>query len=72
MGKHLVLVGAGHAHMTALMRAVEYLDKGHQVTVISPYAYHYYSGMGPVLAGLYQLRAFQRQENGPGSRCHIH
>jgi NADH dehydrogenase FAD-containing subunit len=55
MGKHLVLVGAGHAHMTALMRAVEYRDKGHRVTVISPYAYHYYSGMGPgMLAGLYQ------------------
>jgi NADH dehydrogenase FAD-containing subunit len=57
MGKHLVLVGAGHAHMTALMHAVEYRDKGHRVTLISPYAYHYYSGMGPgMLAGLYQPR----------------
>lgn len=55
MGRHLVVVGGGHAHMTLLLRLAEFTGKGHRVTVISPDPYHYYSGMGPgMLSGLYR------------------
>lgn len=57
MKKHLVLVGGGHAHMTALLHLADYTRKGHRVTLISPFPYHFYSGMGPgMLAGLYEPR----------------
>jgi len=57
MGKHLVLAGGGHAHMTVLLRLGDFTGKGHRVTVISPSAYHYYSGMGPgMLSGMYEPR----------------
>ena len=49
MGKHLVLVGGGHAHMTVMLNLREYTERGHRVTLIGPSAYHYYSGMGPGL-----------------------
>lgn len=55
MGKHLVLVGGGHAHMTVLLRLEEYVDAGHDVTLISLSPYHFYSGMGPgLLSGMYR------------------
>ena len=55
MGKHLVLVGGGHAHMTVMVNLQDYIERGHQVTLIGPSAYHYYSGMGPgLLAGKYR------------------
>jgi NADH dehydrogenase FAD-containing subunit len=55
MEKHLVLVGGGHAHLTALLNLAEYSDRGHKVTVIGPSPYHYYSGMGPgLLSGIYR------------------
>ncbi|NLV24879.1 MAG: FAD-dependent oxidoreductase [Deltaproteobacteria bacterium] len=47
MGKHLVLVGGGHAHMTVMAKLGDYIHKGHRVTLINPSPYHYYSGMGP-------------------------
>lgn len=54
MKKHLVLAGGGHAHLTAIMRLRDYTGRGHRVTLISPSAYHYYSGMGPgMLSGIY-------------------
>ena len=54
MGKHLVLVGGGHAHLTALKNLSEITKRGHGVTVISASPYHYYSGMGPgMLSGIY-------------------
>ena len=54
MGKHLVFIGAGHAHLTAITNLPRYIDSGGQVTVISSGAYHYYSGMGPgMLSGVY-------------------
>ncbi len=57
MGKHLVLAGAGHAHMTTLVNLRDYIEKGHRVTVISLSEYHYYSGMGPgMLSGFYRPR----------------
>ncbi len=51
MGKRLVLVGGGHAHMVTLANLGSFLKKGHEVTVIGPSAYHYYSGMGPGMLG---------------------
>ena len=55
MGKHLVFVGGGHAHLTALVRANEFIQRGHEVTLISPSAYQYYSGMAPgMLSGIYR------------------
>lgn len=51
MGKHLVLVGGGHAHMVTLANLHQFIDKGHQVTVIGPSENHYYSGMGPGMLG---------------------
>jgi NADH dehydrogenase FAD-containing subunit len=51
MGKHLVLVGGGHAHMVTLANLHKFVEKGHNVTVIGPSAYHYYSGMGPGMLG---------------------
>jgi len=55
MEKHLVFVGAGHAHLTAITNLSRYTGDGHKVTVISAGAYHYYSGMGPgMLSGFYK------------------
>ena len=51
MGKHLVLVGGGHAHMVTLANLHTFVEKGHQVTVIGPSVDHYYSGMGPGMLG---------------------
>lgn len=51
MGKHLVLAGGGHAHMTVMARLHEFAERGHRVTLVSPAPWHYYSGMGPGLLG---------------------
>lgn len=60
MKKHLVLVGGGHAHMVTLANLAEIRAKGHQVTVIGPSDYHYYSGMGPgMLSGFYTPEAIR-------------
>lgn len=52
MGKHLVLIGGGHAHMVTLKSLHQFIDKGHKVTVIGPSDHHYYSGMGPGMLGM--------------------
>ena len=55
MKKHLVIVGAGHAHLTILKRLEEFKNAGHDVTVVSSSSLHYYSGMGPgMLSGIYR------------------
>jgi len=55
MGKHLVLVGGGHAHLTVLLNLAHYVEGGHRVTVIMPSSHQYYSGMGPgMLSGIYR------------------
>jgi NADH dehydrogenase FAD-containing subunit len=55
MGKHLVLVGGGHAHLTVLLNIADFVQRGHRVTLIGPAPYHYYSGMGPgMLSGIYR------------------
>ena len=51
MKKHLVLIGGGHAHMVTLANINSLVAKDHQVTVIGPSEYHYYSGMGPGMLG---------------------
>ena len=51
MKKKLVLVGGGHAHMMTLQNLQRFTEKGHEVTVIGPSRYHYYSGMGPGMLG---------------------
>lgn len=54
-GKHLVLAGAGHAHMVTLKNIEAVIRHGHRVTVIGPTPIHYYSGMGPgMLGGTYR------------------
>ena len=55
MGKHLVFVGGGHAHLTSLKALLSFKNRGHQVTLISLSPYQYYSGMGPgLISGIYQ------------------
>jgi len=55
MGKKLLIAGGGHAHMMMLTHMKDFVDKGHEVTVIGPSEHHYYSGMGPgMLGGTYQ------------------
>ena len=55
MGKRLVIIGAGHAHLTILKNLHEFTDAGHEVTVVSSNSLHYYSGMGPgMLSGIYR------------------
>ncbi len=51
MGKRLVLVGGGHAHMMTMENINKFVDKGFKVTVIGPSFSHYYSGMGPGMLG---------------------
>jgi NADH dehydrogenase FAD-containing subunit len=51
MGKELVLIGGGHAHMMTMAGIADFVGKGHRVTVIGPSDYHYYSGMGPGMLG---------------------
>lgn len=51
MGKHLVLIGGGHAHMVTLAMLHTFIEKGHRVSVIGPSDHHYYSGMGPGMLG---------------------
>jgi len=55
MGKQLVLIGGGHAHMVTLANLHSFIEKGYEVTVIGPSPYHYYSGMGPgMLSRIYR------------------
>lgn len=55
MGKHLVLVGGGHAHLTTILHIPTFRDKGYRVILVSPSPLHYYSGMGPgMLGGTYR------------------
>jgi NADH dehydrogenase FAD-containing subunit len=55
MGKQLVIVGAGHAHLTILKNLREFNNAGHDVTVVNSGSLHYYSGMGPgMLSGIYR------------------
>lgn len=50
MGR-LLLLGAGHAHMTIMAHLNDYVSQGHEVVAVGPNERHYYSGMGPGLLG---------------------
>lgn len=51
---HLVLAGAGHAHLMAIEAIPALRARGHEVTCVGPGERHFYSGMGPgLLGGLY-------------------
>ena len=57
MGKRVVFVGGGHAHLTSLKNLPRFGQRGHRATLISSSPYHYYSGMGPgMLSGIYHPR----------------
>lgn len=51
MGKDLVLVGGGHAHMVTLSNLNRFVQRGYRTTIIGPSEHHYYSGMGPGMLG---------------------
>jgi NADH dehydrogenase FAD-containing subunit len=52
--KHLVLVGAGHAHLETLLALPRFIEAGFRVSVLNPFQHQYYSGMGPgLLSGTY-------------------
>lgn len=54
MGKHIIFVGGGHAHLTSLLNSHDFISRGHRVTLVSASSFHYYSGMGPgMLSGMY-------------------
>lgn len=53
--KRLILAGGGHAHLLALHNLKQITSKGHEVILIGPSEFHYYSGMGPgMLGGKYE------------------
>ncbi len=51
MGKHLLLLGGGHAHMTVMRDMQRFVQRGHRVSLVGPDVHHYYSGMGPGMLG---------------------
>jgi len=51
MTKKLLLLGGGHAHLETLAALEAIQKRGHEVTVVAPSPYHYYSGMGPGMLG---------------------
>ncbi|MGI8430767.1 MAG: FAD-dependent oxidoreductase [Chthoniobacterales bacterium] len=52
--KHLVFVGAGHAHLLPLSRTREFVREGARVTLVAPGKF-WYSGMGPgMVSGFYE------------------
>ena len=58
--KHLVLLGAGHAHLQVIKQWPEFAPRYAQVTLISPDPIQLYSGMMPGwVAGRYQLNECQ-------------
>ena len=72
----LVLVGAGHAHMTLMSNIAQCIEQGHSVDVIGPGERHYYSGMGPgMLGGTYSPKAIsfpvQRMCEEQGATFHL-
>lgn len=55
MKKRLILAGGGHAHLHTLANMAQITSKGHEVLLIAPSEFHYYSGMGPgMLGGIYK------------------
>jgi NADH dehydrogenase FAD-containing subunit len=58
--KHILLAGAGHAHLYAVTHAHALRKAGAKVTLINPDMYWYYSGMATeVLGGHYGVKDFR-------------
>ncbi|MCG8472085.1 MAG: FAD-dependent oxidoreductase [Desulfobacterales bacterium] len=51
MKKRLLLLGGGHAHLETIAAIHTLKKRGHEILVVSPSRYHYYSGMGPGMLG---------------------
>lgn len=67
--RHLVLVGAGHAHLTTMAHLEGVVGSEGHATVISLGSYQYYSGMGPgLLSGLYPPGAVRFNVRGMAER----
>lgn len=47
MSKRLLLLGGGHAHMQTLSAIPDLAGAGHEVVLVAPSPYYYYTGMGP-------------------------
>ncbi len=47
--KRILFIGGGHANIYPLWHADTLIKAGADVTLVSPFPYHYYSGMGPGL-----------------------
>ncbi len=60
----IVLLGAGHAHMPLVCESHKLVEAGHEVCVVSPRPYHYYSGMGP---GMFARRYTELQNRFPAA-----
>ncbi len=59
-GKHIVLVGAGHAHLHVIRHAQTLIRAGAKITLVAPDIYWYYSGMATeVLSGYYGVKDFR-------------
>ncbi len=55
MTRRLILAGGGHVHMSAMKGLARFTESGHEVLLVGPDEYHYYSGMGPgLLGGMYR------------------
>src|SRR6185295_12890345 len=58
--RHLVLAGAGHAHVQVLRSLAQRREPGLEVALVSPHPFATYTGMVPgVLMRQYQLREAQ-------------
>lgn len=55
MCAEVLLLGGGHVHLPLIAAIPTMIERGHQVTCVSPSDVHYYSGMGPgMLGGTYR------------------
>ncbi len=59
MGKRLLLLGGGHAHMITLGNIQRLCSQGHEVTVVQPDEYHYYYHNLQASLNRNELKAFQ-------------
>lgn len=47
----ILLLGAGHVHLSVMAAIGRLREAGHEVCVVGPGEHHYYSGMGPGMLG---------------------
>lgn len=71
MTGHVVLVGAGHAHLEVIRRAAALRAVGVEVTVIAPRWFHYSGLASPVAAGLLPSSANTIDVAALAARCGV-